>query len=139
MRIRLPTTELTGEETNRVIGWAGALVQAPYRAVLEQVRRIPSGVYVSCTLYGAPANTYDLKPGVWITEVNGNPVSDLDNFLDQVKACERDAKGGYIRLTTVSRAETTAVLSLRTDPHYWPTFQLLKDNDTVCGWRCEYL
>ncbi|RKP07353.1 hypothetical protein THASP1DRAFT_30834 [Thamnocephalis sphaerospora] len=139
VRVRLPTTELTGVETTRVIGWAGALVQEPYRAVLEQVKRIPSGVYVSCTLYGAPANTYDLKPGVWITEVDGKPVNSLDSFLAAVSDCEREAHGGYIRLTTVSRAEMTGVLSLRTDPHYWPTFQLLKDNDAACGWRCEYL
>ncbi|KAI9593688.1 hypothetical protein BDF19DRAFT_447571 [Syncephalis fuscata] len=139
LSIEVPTTVLGGAETDRVIGWSGALIQVPYAAVLEQVKRIPSGVYVSCTLYGAPANTYDLKPGVWITEVDGQPIDTLDSFMEAVKLCELRSKGDYIRLTTVSRAEITGVLSLRTDPHYWPTFQLLKDDNTVCGWRCEYL
>ncbi|RKP25816.1 hypothetical protein SYNPS1DRAFT_28462 [Syncephalis pseudoplumigaleata] len=147
LSVQVPTTALVGNETDRVIGWAGALIQVPYAAVLEQVKRIPSGVYVSCTLYGAPANTYDLKPGVWITEVDGQPVDSLDSFMEAVKASEQrtqseggSASGGsYIRLTTVSRAEITGVLSLRPDPHYWPTFQLIKDDEAVCGWRCEYM
>jgi S1-C subfamily serine protease len=137
----VPTTALIGNETDRVIGWAGALIQVPYAAILEQVKRIPSGVYVSCILYGTPANTYDLKPGVWITEVDGHPVDNLDNFMKAVKKSEERAQdgGNYIRLTTVSRTEITGVLSIRPDTLYWPTFQLLKDDETVCGWRCEYL
>lgn len=66
-----------------MIGWQGALVQQPYKAVLEQVRNIPGGVYVSCTLYGSPASTA-VRPGVWITEVQGRPVHDLDSFLQAV-------------------------------------------------------
>lgn len=60
----------------------------PYKAVLEQVSNVPTGVYVSCTLYGSPASTA-LRPGVWITEVDGIPVSSLDEFLDAVHHHER--------------------------------------------------
>lgn len=55
----------------------------PYKAVLEQVSNVPQGVYVSCTLYGSPASTA-LRPGVWITEIDGIPVANLDEFLDAV-------------------------------------------------------
>jgi len=79
----VPTQPMLGTDTNRIVAWAGALIQMPYKAVLEQVSNVPSGVYVSCTLYGSPASTA-LRPGVWITEVDGIPVGNLDEFLDAV-------------------------------------------------------
>ncbi|KAF9382125.1 hypothetical protein CPC16_009509 [Podila verticillata] len=81
--LRVPTVAMLGTDTNRIVAWAGALIQMPYKAVLEQVSNVPQGVYVSCTLYGSPASTA-LRPGVWITEVDGIPISNLDEFLDAV-------------------------------------------------------
>lgn len=83
MNLVVPTQPMVGTDTNRIVAWAGALIQMPYKAVLEQVSNVPSGVYVSCTLYGSPASTA-LRPGVWITEVDGIPVKNLDEFLDAV-------------------------------------------------------
>ncbi|KAI7823553.1 trypsin-like cysteine/serine peptidase domain-containing protein [Gamsiella multidivaricata] len=83
LQLKVPTVPLLGTDTNRIIQWAGALIQMPYKAVLEQVSNVPTGVYVSCTLYGSPASTA-LRPGVWITEVDGIPVANLDEFLDAV-------------------------------------------------------
>ncbi|KAI8354712.1 trypsin-like cysteine/serine peptidase domain-containing protein [Mortierella sp. GBAus27b] len=80
LSLTVPTVPLLGTGTNRIIAWAGALIQMPYKAVLEQVSNVPTGVYVSCTLYGSPASTA-LRPGVWITEVDGIPVSNLNEFL----------------------------------------------------------
>ncbi|KAG0261686.1 hypothetical protein BG011_000782 [Mortierella polycephala] len=81
--LTVPTVPLLGTDTNRIVAWAGALIQMPYKAVLEQVSNVPTGVYVSCTLYGSPASTA-LRPGVWITEVDGIAVANLDEFLDAV-------------------------------------------------------
>ncbi|KAI1312679.1 hypothetical protein EDD11_002878 [Mortierella claussenii] len=81
LNLSVPTVPLLGTDTNRIIAWAGALIQMPYKAVLEQVSNVPTGVYVSCTLYGSPASTA-LRPGVWITEVDGIPVANLNEFLD---------------------------------------------------------
>lgn len=89
-------SEFSGYETTRVIHWQGALIQRPYKAVLEQVRNVPEGVYVSCTLYGSPASNV-LRPGVWIVEVNGQPVHDLDSFLAVVHAHEKETLGGTRR------------------------------------------
>lgn len=88
MSLTVPTIPLLGTDTNRIIAWAGALIQMPYKAVLEQVSNVPTGVYVSCTLYGSPASTA-LRPGVWITEVDGIPVANLDEFLDAVHHHEK--------------------------------------------------
>ncbi|KAG2171435.1 hypothetical protein INT43_009096 [Umbelopsis isabellina] len=84
LTLKVPTTRFAGMETERIIGWQGALIQEPYRAVREQVSRVPGGIYVSCTLYGSPASSA-LRPGVWITEVQGKPVTDLNSFIEAVK------------------------------------------------------
>ncbi|KAI7866010.1 trypsin-like cysteine/serine peptidase domain-containing protein [Spinellus fusiger] len=87
--VNVPLSELGGQETTRVVGWQGALIQKPYKSVLEQVRNVPQGVYVSCTLYGSPAS-HVLRPGVWIVEVQGQPVQDLDSFLTAVHKHETE-------------------------------------------------
>ncbi|ORX44948.1 trypsin-like serine protease [Hesseltinella vesiculosa] len=88
--VRVPLTNFSGYETTRVVGWQGALIQRAYKAVLEQVRHDTLGVYVSCTLYGSPASNV-LRPGVWITEVQGQKVNNLDEFLHVVHNNEADA------------------------------------------------
>ncbi|CAO3676150.1 unnamed protein product [Rhizopus microsporus] len=92
LTVNVPMSELSGFETTRVIGWQGALIQKPYKSVLEQVRNVPTGVYVSCTLYGSPASNV-LRPGVWITEVQNKPVKDLDQFLEVVHTFEKELLG----------------------------------------------
>ncbi|KAJ1953631.1 hypothetical protein EC988_002882 [Linderina pennispora] len=139
--LHVPTTRLDGMETQRVVHWAGALVQTPYRAVQEQIRRLPSNVYVSCTLYGSPANCYGLKPGMWITEIENTPVDDIDAFIRIIKDLSLDcaaANGRYVRVTVVNRNEITRVLSLRVDNHYWPPWQLLRDPTAASNWRAEF-
>ncbi|KAG1054304.1 hypothetical protein G6F46_007562 [Rhizopus delemar] len=171
MTVNVPMSELSGFETTRVIGWQGALIQKPYKSVLEQVRNVPVGVYVSCTLYGSPASNV-LRPGVWIVEVQGKPVKDLDQFLDVVHSYEKelanrrrlsyvpkpkeevertededilndteededDNDEGYIRIKTVSRNETVRVVALKLDLHYWDSWQLIRDEHSICGWSSK--
>ncbi|KAI8338055.1 trypsin-like cysteine/serine peptidase domain-containing protein [Chlamydoabsidia padenii] len=90
-QVDVPLSTFSGYETTQVVGWQGALIQRPYKSVLEQVRNVPTGVYVSCTLYGSPASSA-LRPGLWIVEVQGQPVKDIDDFLDVVHAYELQTK-----------------------------------------------
>jgi hypothetical protein len=142
MNVKVATTPYHGKETARIIGWSGALVQAPYRAVLEQVRNVPTGVYVSCTLYGSPASV-SLRPGIWIVEIQGRKVNDLDSFLEAIHAHEKemkeksdDDKSDYVRIKTISRMEVTKVVAMKLDPHYWSTWQLIEDENAITGWKC---
>lgn len=150
--VLVPMSVLSGFETTRVIGWQGALIQMPYKSVLEQVKHVPVGVYVSCTLYGSPASNV-LRPGVWIVEVQGKPVKDLDEFLSVVHGYEHelsrrkslvevededdDNDEGYIRIKTVSRNETVRVVALKLDLHYWDSWQLVRDERSICGWSSK--
>ncbi|KAJ1984485.1 hypothetical protein H4R34_000632 [Dimargaris verticillata] len=85
LTLTIPTIPLPTMETRRIVGWAGALIQTPYHAVHEQVKSIPSDLYISCILYGSPANAYNLRPGVWITEINNEPVHNMDDFLEKLR------------------------------------------------------
>jgi len=111
-----------------IIGWAGAKIQEAYGAVLDQVKSIANGPYISCTYWGSPADEYNLRSGVWLTEINGEPVRDLAHCWSIVSSLAKRQVGSddgaeleYIRLSTVNRNGVARVLSLKTDEHYWPT------------------
>ncbi|KAI9018755.1 hypothetical protein CLU79DRAFT_837028 [Phycomyces nitens] len=92
LEILVPTTHYDGQETTRVIGWQGMLVQDAYMAAKEQMQKeVPKGVYVSCCLFGSPAQM-SLRPGIWITEINQRPVHTLDEFLEAVELGNQSAK-----------------------------------------------
>ncbi|KAJ2786901.1 hypothetical protein GGI15_001170 [Coemansia interrupta] len=142
LSLHVPTTELDAMETRRIVHWCGALVQQPYRAVLEQVRSLPSMVYISCTLYGSPANSYGLRPGMWIVEVDSQPVVTVDDFISTLEKLRlhRSEKEGtvasrYVRVTVVNKSLATRVLSLRVDNHYWPPWKLEQDTSSPSGWK----
>ncbi|KAI8059232.1 hypothetical protein BC940DRAFT_328385 [Gongronella butleri] len=89
-RLRVPLTPFDGQETTRVIGWQGMYIQDAYQAAREQVReRVPEGVYVSCCLFGSPAQL-GVQVGVWITEIDQVRVPTLDAFLDVVTQLRDD-------------------------------------------------
>ncbi|KAJ2719213.1 hypothetical protein GGI07_005352 [Coemansia sp. Benny D115] len=147
LKLQVPTTALDSMETKRVIHWAGALIQQPYRAVLEQISRLPSSVYIACTLYGSPANCYGLRPGMWVTEIDGRPVEDIDGFLrtlaelglQQPPSADDALDARYVRITVVNKNMASRVLSLRLDNHYWPPWQLVHDLKGECGWSLRSL
>lgn len=121
MTVQVPTTLYTGQETSRIIEWQGTLIQEPYKAVLEQMPEVPSGVYVSCTLHGSPSSE-KIHPGSWITEFNGRPVQDMDSFLTAVsKEWDHDGMQGYARIQTAQRGNVIKVVAFKMDHLYWPT------------------
>ncbi|RIB12352.1 trypsin-like cysteine/serine peptidase domain-containing protein [Gigaspora rosea] len=142
INLKVATTPYPRKETKRIICWAGALIQMAYKAVLEQVRKPPTGVYVSCTLYGSPASI-TFHPGIWIVEVQGKKVHDLDSFLNAVHSHEKEQKenedsDGYIRIKTIDRRDVTHVVAMKLVPHYWDTWELVEDDSTQTGWKVNY-
>lgn len=121
--IRVETATLDGEGMDRLVSWAGALLQAPHRALSAQRGISPEGVYVSFFNFGSPASHYGLVAGRRIVEVDGVPTPDLDAFLDRV-AGKQD--GDSLRIRTINWNDEVDVLTLRLDKHYWPSYQLIK-------------
>lgn len=129
LSIDLDTVTLDGRGIDRVLLWAGALLQAPHRAMSAQRRILPTGVYVSYFAYGSPATRYGLWAGRRIVEVDGNPTPDLDAFLTAVgDRADRES----VRLKTVSWNDAIEVITLKLDTNYWPTYELRLAGD---GWH----
>ncbi|KAJ2663699.1 hypothetical protein IWW48_001180 [Coemansia sp. RSA 1200] len=116
---------------NKIVLWSGATFQAPHKAVLQQTRTVPSGVYCTSVANGSPASQYSLETCNWITHVNGEKISDIDSFERAVRAC---ADGTYVRIKT-DVFEIRKVYSVKTCYHYWPTQTLVRDDSELSGWR----
>ena len=65
----------------------GLMLQAPHRPVRE-LGYAPqqAGVYISRWHHGSPAHRYNLYALHWLTELNGQPVPDLDSFVAIIKS-----------------------------------------------------
>jgi S1-C subfamily serine protease len=126
----VPTALLHGRGTERCVIWAGALLQAPHRAVAAQRGIAPGqGVYVSWFWFGSPANRYGLRATRRIVDVDGVPTPDLDAFLEAVS--DREDRGP-VRLRTRHLDGKEEVITLKLDLQFWPTVELRR---TAEGWE----
>jgi S1-C subfamily serine protease len=123
------TTALRGEDIDRLLLWAGAVLHAPHRAMTIQRAIPPEGVFVAYFSYGSPATRYGLFAGRRIVEVDGKPVADLDAFIAAVRGREDRSS---VRLKTVTWNGSTGVTTLKLDQNYWPTYDLRR---TASGWE----
>ncbi len=123
------TVALDGKGIDRVVLWAGALLQAPHRAISVQRGIETQGVYVSYVGFGSPASRSRLFAGRRIVSVDGQPTPDLDRFLAAVSGLSnRDA----VRLNTVTWNRVSEVITLKLDKHYWPSYELRREGQE---WR----
>ena len=123
---RIPTVALEGTGIDRVVLWAGALLQAPHRAISVQRGISAEGVYVSYFSFGSPASRSRLFAGRRIVAVDGQPTGDLDEFLQVVGGREdRDS----VRLNTVTWNNVTEVITLKLDNYYWPSYELRREGE----------
>ena len=129
LELDIPTVELGSGGVDRVVAWAGALLQPPHRAMAAQRGIDPSGVFVAFHSFGSPASRNGLGPGRRIVEVNGQPTLDLDSFLAAVAGLQhREA----VRLRAVNWNGQVEVFTLKLDNRYWPTYELVH---TPKGWQ----
>ncbi|GBC06882.1 hypothetical protein RclHR1_07110007 [Rhizophagus clarus] len=140
LNIKVKTTPYYGKETTKIIGWSGAIIQEPYKAALERIKNVPTGVYITFIYNGLPA--LKLKQGVWIVELQGRKVNDIDSFLKAIYAHEKEIKekpeennDGYVRIKTISGTNVTEVVTMKLDPCYWDIWQLVEDKEALTGWK----
>ena len=124
--LQMKTVALNGRDIDRVLIWAGATLQAPHRAMAAQRGIAPYGVFVSFFFYGSPATHYGLYAGRRITEVDGQATPDLDAFITAVSGKPDRAS---LRLKTISWNGQTDVITLKLDKHYWPAYELNRQED----------
>jgi len=124
----VPTVPLDGRDIDRVLVWAGATLHEPHRAMAAQRGIPPDGVFIAFFMYGSPASRYQLWAGRRITEVDGQPVSGLDDFI---RAVSGRPDGSSLRLKTVNWNDSVDVITLKLDEHYWPAYELRRNGG---GW-----
>lgn len=122
----IETVALDGNGLERVVLWAGALLQEPHRALSAQRGIEPEGVYVAYFNFGSPASRSGLYAGRRIVAVNGRPTPDLERFVAAVGGLE---DGESVRLNTVTWNEVPEVITLEVDEQYWPAEQLVRERD----------
>ena len=127
--LEVPTVELPGKDLDRIVLWAGAVLQAPHRALAAQRGVTPNGVFVAYFSYGSPATRYQLWAGRRIVEVDGQPTPDLDAFIKAVAGREDRTS---VRLRTMSWNGSVDVITLKLDKRYWPTYELRRG---ATGWE----
>jgi pro-apoptotic serine protease NMA111 len=69
LELDIPTVELGSGGLDRVVSWAGALLQPPHRAIAAQRGIEPVGAFVSFHAFGSPASRNALGAGRRIVEV----------------------------------------------------------------------
>jgi S1-C subfamily serine protease len=121
---RVETVALDGLGIERVVSWAGALIQAPHRELAVQRGVGNGGVYVSFFNFGSPASRSGLFAGRRIVAVDGQPTPDLDAFV-QVTTALGDKES--VRLNTMSFNDVPEVITLKLDPLYWPSYELVRE------------
>jgi S1-C subfamily serine protease len=126
--IEVPTVTLGGRDLDRIVVWAGAVLQQPHRALSAQRGISPEGVFVGYFSYGSPATRYQLWAGRRIMEVDGQPTPDLDSFISAV-AGRPDRSS--VRLRTMAWNGSVDVITLKLDQRYWPAYELRR---TAHGW-----
>ncbi len=115
------TVALSGRGIDRALLWAGALLQAPHRAISAQRGIDSAGVYVSYFGFGSPASRSRLFAGLQILEVDGQPTPNLDSFIAAVDGLQDRSS---VRLSTVAWSGIPQIVTLRLDRHYWPSYEL---------------
>ena len=128
-RIEAQAAPIHGRGSERVVHWAGALIQEIPRGVRVQRGVADQGVYVSLYWYGSPASRSKLRAARVITEVDGRPTPDLDAFLATVAGRR---SGDALRMKSLDIDGKATVITIRLDLDYFPTFELRLTDD---GWR----
>lgn len=126
MDIVVETAMLNGRGTDRIIHWNGALLQNPHRALAAQRGIRPEGVYISFIWWGSPASRYRLSALYRITEIDGEKVNNLDEFI---KLAQLKQAKTYIQLKVLDLIDREAVITLKQDYVYWPTREVFWDGE----------
>ncbi len=126
--IDLPTTAVDTLGTDRIVSWGGAVFQENFHDIGFQKGVNFPGVYIADTLDGSPAIWDGLYRNRFVTAVEGQPVSNLDELLDALAARDQDE---ITRLTVTSMSGRPSIVAVQPEYNFWPTFELRREAD---GW-----
>ena len=131
---------LSPQGTQRIIKFCGMQVQETHPSVLylgfvpsfllgdeSSGRPLSPGVYISGINLGSPAECHGIDVQRWISSMNGQTVSNLDEYMDVVRGLNQ---GDLVRITCVGLNQEESVHALDVDLHYFPLTDLRFDPQT---------
>ncbi len=122
-----PLAPISGRGSERIVHWAGALIQEVPRGVRVQRGVADRGVYISLYWYGSPASRSKLRAARLITEIDSKPTPDLDAFLAAIAG---RSSGDALRLKSLDIDGKAELITIRLDLDYFPTFELRLEKGT---------
>jgi len=123
---QIKTRDVSLLNTNNVLLWAGALVQAPHRELALQRGIEPQGVYVSYVFHGSPANRSGLNAMLRIVEINGEKVETIDVFKQLI---EQYKKNNFLQIKVLDLLNRESLISVKQNKYYWPDREIYRIND----------
>ncbi|KAI9674180.1 MAG: hypothetical protein M1817_001998 [Caeruleum heppii] len=130
--LKVPTVPTENLETDRAVIFCGAVLHSPHHAVMQQISKLHSKIYVSARTRGSPSYQYGLAPTNFITAVNGVKTPDLISFVKEVNKIPDNT---YFRLKAVTFDNVPWVVTMKKNDHYFPTMEFIKDPQEPCGWK----
>jgi S1-C subfamily serine protease len=119
------TAELLGQDIDQVFYWSGLFLHSPHRAAQQQGNVGNEGVYVASYSYGSPATRYGVFAMQRIVAIDGKPIDTTVDFINAVKGKKHQAT---VLVKTLDFQNNAKVITLRTDNHYWPFFEMKYSN-----------
>ena len=105
-------------------------LQAPHRPVRELgFAPAEAGVYVSRWHHGSPAHRYSLYALHWLTQLNGQPVPDLDAFVAIVRTLPDKS---FARLKLCQLETTKTKVSFACSGLLSITVSVIEDTCSAC-------
>jgi S1-C subfamily serine protease len=129
IELTLQPSQLSALGTQRLISWAGALIQEKHVEIGYSKGVDFDGVYIADTAPGSPALWDGLYRNRMISAVDGEAVNDLDDFLTHIKKKKQDE---ITRLSLISMSGRKSLVTLQPEYHFWPTFEI---NKSASGWQ----
>jgi len=120
--------------TQRLVSWSGAHFQEPHQEIGYMKGVHFPGVYVAGTEQGSPALWDGLYRNRFVTHIDGEPVENLDDFVELIGKKEQDA---VTRLSLISISGRKSIVTVSPEYNFWPTFEIKRTAD---GWqRVNYI
>ncbi|KAJ2785678.1 hypothetical protein H4R18_000369 [Coemansia javaensis] len=156
--LSVPTSQVAGSNTRRVVFWAGWYLQEPYQQVFQVASRVASQVFSFVWEFGAPtaidASIFDM----FVTDIGSDAIQTLDDvvraarrlkssdraaFNDRVAKNERmpggTMPGSNTKIHVVQLNGEDVIESVRTNDHYFPAWQLVRGPRIDDEWVWEEL
>jgi len=134
IEIAVKPSTLNGVGTQRLVSWSGAHFQEPHQEIGYMKGVHFPGVYVAGTEQGSPALWDGLYRNRFVTHIDGEPVENLDDFVELIGKKEQDA---VTRLSLISISGRKSIVTVSPEYNFWPTFEIKRTAD---GWqRVNYI